>query len=148
MKVHKEKLQITSRAEFDVIDITADLEKVVITSGIQEGFLIVYSPHTTCAVLINEKETGLLTDLRNTLERLVPMNGSYRHDDFETRTENLHPDETENAHSHLRQMLSAKTSECVLISEASLLLGAWQRIMVLEFDRAKDREILIQICGT
>lgn len=148
MKIHREKLQIRSDGEFHVVDITADAEKAILTSGIQEGFLIVYTPHTTCAVLVNEKESGLLADLQNTLGRLIPSDLAYQHDDFDVRTENLHPGETENAHAHLRQMLSAKTSECVLVSEGALMLGTWQRIMVLEFDRAREREILIQVCGS
>lgn len=148
MKIHKETLQITTSDEFDVTDITADVEKVVLTSGIAEGYVIVYSPHTTVAVIVNEKETGLLTDLRKTLDRLIPAHESYLHDDFSIRTENMHEGETRNAHSHLRQILGGRTSESLLVSEGGLVLGRWQRVMVVEFDRPKDREVLIQVCGT
>ena len=147
MKIHREKLQVKTNNEFHVIDITADVEKAIINSGIEEGYALVYSPHTTCAVLVNEKETGLLADINATLQRLVPMMETYLHDDFNIRTENMHEDETKNAHAHLRQVLGGKTSEYIPVGEGSLLLGQWQRVMFIEFDRARPREVLIQICG-
>ncbi|MCA1841034.1 MAG: secondary thiamine-phosphate synthase enzyme YjbQ [Actinomycetota bacterium] len=147
MKIHRERLQIGTKNEFHVIDITADVEKVILTSGIQEGYALVYSPHTTCAVLVNEKESGLLADINATLQRLVPMMETYLHDDFNIRTENMHEDETKNAHAHLRQVLGGKTSEYIPVGDGELLLGKWQRVMFIEFDRARDREVLIQICG-
>lgn len=148
MKLHREKLVMSTKCEFDIIDITTDVEKAILNGGIEEGYALVYSPHTTCAVMVNEKETGLLTDIQQTLRRLVPEGVPYLHDDFEIRTENMHPDETKNAHAHLRHVLGGKTSEYVPIAEGTLLLGQWQRIMVVEFDRGRDREILIQVCGT
>lgn len=148
MKILRQRLNISTNGGMDVIDITGDVEKAVVESGIEQGFAIVYSPHTTCGIVINEKESGLLADLRRTLTRLIPAEDSYLHDDFDLRTENLHPGETKNAHAHLQQLVSGRTSECVLIEEGTLLLGVWQRIMVVEFDHARDREILIQICGS
>lgn len=147
MKIHREKLQIDTKCEFDVIDITGDVEKAVLNSGINEGYVLVYSMHTTCAVIVNEKETGLLADLNATLQRLVPVLETYLHDDFNIRTENMHEDETKNAHAHLRQMLGGRTSEYIPLGDASLLLGTWQRVMFVEFDRPRPREVLIQICG-
>lgn len=147
MKIHRETLQISTKGDFDVVDITADVEKTVLIAGVEEGYALVYSPHTTVAVLVNEKETGLLQDFRDTLDRLVPSGQLYHHDDFGIRTENLHEGETENAHSHLRQIIGGRTSEYIPVAEGNLVLGKWQRVMVLELDQAKDREILIQVCG-
>jgi secondary thiamine-phosphate synthase enzyme len=147
LKIHRERLQLKTATEFDIIDITADVEKAILTAGVEEGYALVYSPHTTCAVVVNEKETGLLADIKGTLARLVPEGESYLHDDFDVRTENLHPGETKNAHAHIRHVLAGKTSEYVPVAEAALSLGQWQRIMVIEFDRGRDREIVIQVCG-
>ena len=147
MNIYRDKLQIKTNREFDVIDITTDVEKAILTSGIQEGYALVYSPHTTCAVLVNEKESGLLADIQATLQRLVPQMETYLHDDFNIRTENMHEDETKNAHAHLRQVLGGKTSEYIPVGEGSLLLGQWQRVMFIEFDRPRPREVMIQICG-
>lgn len=147
MNIYRDKLQIKTNREFDVIDITADVEKAILTSGIQEGYALVYSPHTTCAVLVNEKESGLLADIQSTLQRLVPQMETYLHDDFNIRTENMHEDETKNAHAHLRQVLGGKTSEYIPVGEGCLLLGQWQRVMFIEFDRPRPREVMIQVCG-
>lgn len=147
MIVHRDNLKIETTREFDVIDITADVEKVLISSGIEEGYALVYSPHTTCGVMVNERESGLLVDIDNTLKRLAPQAEGYLHDDFSVRTENMHEDETRNAHAHLRQLIGGRTSEYIPVSEGSLMLGEWQRVMFVEFDRARDRRVLIQVCG-
>lgn len=147
MKIHREKLSLKTKREFEFIDITTDVEKAIINSGIEEGYALVYSPHTTCSVLVNEKETGLIADMQSTLQRLVPVLETYLHDDFSIRTENMHDDETKNAHSHLRQLIGGRTSEYVPVAEGELLLGRWQRIMFVELDSSKEREVLIQICG-
>lgn len=147
MKVHTTKLQISTTREYDVIDITTDVEKALLESNVIDGYALVYSMHTTCSVVVNEKETGLLADLNATMQRLVPVLDTYLHDDFNIRTENMHEGETKNAHAHLRQILGGGTSEYVPVAEGSLLLGKWQRIMFIEFDRPREREVLIQICG-
>ena len=147
MKIHREKLQIKTEREFHIIDITRDVEKAILNAGIEEGYALVYSLHTTCAVLVNEKESGLLADIQGTLQRLVPQLDTYLHDDFNIRTENMHEDETKNAHAHIRQVLGGKTSEYIPVGDGELLLGMWQRVMFIEFDRSRDREVLIQICG-
>lgn len=147
MKVHTTKLQISTTRDYDVIDITPDVEKALLESNVLDGYALVYSMHTTCSVVVNEKETGLLADLNATMQRLVPALETYLHDDFNIRTENMHEGETKNAHAHLRQILGGRTSEYVPVAEGSLLLGRWQRIMFIEFDRPREREVLIQICG-
>lgn len=147
LKIAQHRLKIRTLSEFDVIDITREVQRAIDESGIHEGYALVYSPHTTCAVLLNEKESGLLSDIKSTLCRLVPEQDGYLHDDFDVRTENMQEGETRNAHAHLRQVLAGKTSEYIPISEGSLLLGQWQRVMFVEFDCSRDREALIQICG-
>lgn len=148
MIVHRDHLLISTTREFDIIDITADVEKALISSGIEEGYALVYSPHTTCGLVLNEKESGLLVDINTILQRLAPQEQGYVHDDFTVRTENMHPDETKNAHAHLRQLLGGRVSEYIPVSEGSLLLGEWQRVMLVEFDRPRDRKVIIQVCGS
>jgi len=147
LKIHRDKVQITTDGEFHVVDITADVEKAILASGIEEGYALVYSPHTTCSILLNEKESGLLEDINRTLKRLVPQMPTYLHDDFDIRTENMHENENKNAHAHLRNLLAGKTSEYIPIAEGRLMLGEWQRVMLVEFDCSRDREALIQVCG-
>ena len=148
MRIHREALQIRTSCEFDVIDVTADVEKAVVNADIAEGYAVVYSRHTTFAVLLNEKESGLIADTCRMLRDLVPESNGYLHDDFDVRTENMHPDELPNAHAHLRQILAGRSSEYIPVAQGSLALGPWQRIMLVEFDRPRDRVVLIQVCGT
>lgn len=147
MKVYRNTLGISTSCEFDMIDVTADVEKAVLTSEVEEGYALVYSRHTTFAVLLNEKESGLLVDASRMLRELVPQSNGYLHDDFDIRTENMHADEPKNGHAHLRQILAGRNSEYIPVAEGALMLGTWQRIMLIEFDRPRDREVLVQVCG-
>jgi secondary thiamine-phosphate synthase enzyme len=131
------------------VDMTDDVKDVVAGSGVQNGMALVYSPHTTCAVLINERESGFIKDFGQLMESLVPLGGPYRHDDLEARTENLEddPHEVPNGHAHCRQALLGSSSETIPIVNGELLLGRWQRVFFLELDRARDRKVLIQVMG-
>jgi secondary thiamine-phosphate synthase enzyme len=131
------------------LDITDDVRDVVSRSEVQTGMALVYSPHTTCAVIVNERESGFIQDFNALIEELVPHQGSYRHDDMDARTENLEDDDHEfpNGHAHCRNALLGSASETIPISNGELLLGKWQRVFFLELDRARDRKVLIQVMG-
>lgn len=134
-------------AEF--IDLTDDVRGAVSRSEVREGMAVVYSPHTTCAIVVNERETGLIEDFRELMDSLVPRDRDYRHDDLSIRTENLEgdPHEVPNGHAHLRQTLVGSSSEAIPITGGELALGRWQRVFFLELDRARDRRVLIQVMG-
>lgn len=131
------------------IDVTDDVRDLVERSEVRNGMALVYSPHTTCAVLINERESGFIGDFNQLIDSLVPLGGEYRHDDLEARTENLEddPHDVPNGHAHCRQALIGSTSQTIPIIDGEMLLGRWQRIFFLELDRARDRRVLIQVMG-
>jgi secondary thiamine-phosphate synthase enzyme len=131
------------------VDVTNDLRGLVSRSEIQNGMALVYSPHTTCAVLINERERGFIQDFGSLIESLVPLGGAYRHDDLEARTENLEddPHNIPNGHAHCRQALLGSASQAIPIVQGELQLGRWQRVFFLELDRARDRRVLMQVMG-
>jgi secondary thiamine-phosphate synthase enzyme len=137
----------TECAQF--VDVTDDLKDVVTRSEVRNGMALVYAPHTTCAILINERESGFIDDFKGLMESLIPREASYRHDDLETRTENLEndPHDVPNGHAHCRQALLASTSQAIPIVDGELLLGQWQRVFFIELDRARDRKVLIQVMG-
>jgi secondary thiamine-phosphate synthase enzyme len=130
-------------------DVTDDVRELVARSDVKTGIALVYSPHTTCAILINERETGFVQDFTQLMDSLVPVDGTYRHDDLEARTENLEddPHDVPNGHAHCRQALVGSTSQTIPIVDGELLLGRWQRVFFLEMDRARDRKVLIQVMG-
>jgi secondary thiamine-phosphate synthase enzyme len=134
----------------DVIDVTQDVRGAVGKSGVQNGMAVVYTPHTTCTVLINERESGFIKDFQDMLESLVPKDGPYyRHDDLTIRTEGLEddPHEFPNGHSHCRAALIGAASQSIPIVDGNLLLGRYQSIFFCELDRAKPRKVFIQVMG-
>ena len=131
------------------VDVTEDLRDMVARSEIQNGMALVYSPHTTCAILVNERENGFIRDFGSLIESLVPLDGIYQHDDLEARTENLDddPHDVPNGHAHCRQALLGSASQAIPIVQGELQLGRWQRVFFLELDRARDRRVFIQVLG-
>lgn len=138
-------IQTTSPNEF--WDLTDTVRAVVARSGVRHGQVTIYSPHTTTTVLINESETGFLNDFRKALERLVPVDVYYEHDDHDVRTENLQEDEFLNGHAHVRQLLTGQASVTVPIVEGEVLLGQWQRVLFAELDQARERRVFIHAQG-
>lgn len=133
-----------------LIDVTDDLFAIVERSGVTYGNALVYSPHTTCAVIINERERGFFDDFQEALDGLVPSDGPYyRHDDLSIRTEGLEddPHDVPNGHSHVRAALLASSSQTIPIVDGRLLLGRYQRVFFCELDRARPRKILLQVLG-
>ena len=130
-------------------DVTDDVLGVVDRSGIENGMALVYSPHTTCAIVINEHEAGFARDFEQLVQALVPEDREYLHDDLTLRTENLEDDDHDvpNGHAHCKQGLLASSSQAIPVLEGKLQLGKWQRIFFLELDRARDRRVLIQVIG-
>lgn len=142
-------VRIDTEQAFHVTDVTDQAAELVARSGVRDGTLTVYSPHTTCAVRVNERESGFLEDLHRFLEDLVPRDAYYRHDDFDIRTENLEDPETEpvNGHAHVKSMLLGAASEHVPVVDRQLALGAWQRIFFIELDQARPRRVVLQVQG-
>lgn len=149
--VARRVIHIDTERMFHVTDVTEDCFELVETSGISEGVLTVFSPHTTCAVKINERETCFLEDLRLFMESLVPQHNYYRHDDFEIRDHatlaGTVEEEPINGHAHIKQMLLGSASESVAVGGGRLRLGTWQRMMFIELDQARSREVQLQVQG-
>lgn len=132
------------------VDVTDDLLDVVSRSEVSNGMAVVYSPHTTCAVVINERESGFIEDFNEFLERVAPSEGPYyRHDDLSIRTEGLEddPHEFPNGHSHIRSAMLSSASQAIPIVDGDLLLGRYQKVFFCELDRAKPRKVFMQVIG-
>ena len=130
------------------LDITDDIRGVVEKSDVQRGMALVYSPHTTCAIVINERESGFIKDFNKLIESLVPLSASYLHDDLEARTENLEDDDHEfpNGHAHCRNALVGSASETIPVVDGRLALGTWQQLVLLDFDdRPRERTVHVQV---
>ena len=147
LKTYVSNLNVRTNTAPEFIDITDRVEQTVKDSEIYNGFVLVYSKHTTAAIKIQENEPLLLEDMARLLENFAPQNGSYRHNDFDVRTVHMHEDECPNGHSHC-QHLVLSTSEALPLINGSMPLGQFQRIFLVELDNQKsEREVLVQILG-
>jgi secondary thiamine-phosphate synthase enzyme len=140
MKHRFENHDLATESCGQLIDVTDDVRATVERSGVQNGQVVVYSPHTTCAVVINEDESGFMEDFVELLDALVPREGrTYRHD--------AHDGEFPNGHSHVRTALLSSTSQTIPVVDAQPLLGTYQRVFFCELDRARARKVFIQVTG-
>ena len=140
-------LQVETGTAPEFVDITDRVAEYVRQSEVRNGFILVFSKHTTAAITIQENEPLLLTDMATALERFSPVNAHYRHNDFNVRTVHMHEDECPNGHSHCQHLVLG-TSETVPLIDGALALGEFQRVFVVELDPEKTRrEVLVQIMG-
>lgn len=139
-------LRVQTECAPQFIDITDWVCQCVQESRVSNGFVVVYSKHTTAAIKINENEPLLLTDMAKFLERIVPRNAEYHHNDFSIRTVNMHPDEPANGHAHLQHLLMG-TSETIPLVEGVMQRGTYQSIFFVELDQARPREVMVQVVG-
>jgi len=139
-------IEIKSKEQFDIVDLTDEIASFVKESGIKDGLVSIQSLHTTAVVLVQENEPLLLEDIKKSLERIAPQDIDYNHDDFGRRTVNMCDDECRNGHSHCKAVC-LPTSVTLNLIDGQIQLGTWQRIMFIELDRARPRKIQIQILG-
>jgi secondary thiamine-phosphate synthase enzyme len=139
-------LQINTQCAPEFIDITDWVCQCVSKSKVHNGFVVVYSKHTTAAVKINENEPLLLQDITNFLEKMCPRHDSYNHNNFEIRTVNMDPDESPNGHAHLQHLMLG-CSETIPLVEGVMQIGRYQSVFFIELDHPRPREVMVQIVG-
>ena len=145
MKIHKQKIAIESKTQIEFIDITEQVQEVIDNSGVREGLVTVYSPHTTVGVIINHNEPMLIQDFMRILYKLVPVDDQYSHDLFELRR-NQESDGRSNGHSHCKTMLLG-VSESIPLEKGKMLISEKQHVFAVDFDGARKREMAVQVMG-
>lgn len=144
------KIEYVSQEYLEFKDLTDEIEKQVKKVNIQNGYVLVYSRHTTVAICVNEKEAGIVKDFKSLMNKLIPKDVYYCHNDLTIRTENLVCQSAEsdclNGHSHCTHMLMPN-SEMIPIIEGKMALGTWQKIFAIELDCPRKRELIVQISG-
>lgn len=148
-RIEHVSLHVRAPRRFGVVDLTPYLRDAVASCGLAGGTCRAFVKHTTCSLLINELESGLLEDIEALVSRLIPPAAYYAHDDENRRTENLTPGTIEpvNAPAHLGQMLVGAPSQTIPVVDGAVALGRWQSLLLIEFDEPRDREILFQLLG-
>lgn len=143
---HSQHLQLRTRTRHQFLDLTDLAQEAVLQSRVRHGLVCVQTLHTTAAVVVNENEPGLLLDMAEVLERLVPAGRGYRHDDL-ARRPGAPPDEPANGDAHCKAMLLS-ASQTLTIQERRIQLGRWQRIFLVELDGGRIRTVSVTVLGT
>lgn len=123
---------LKTRFRFEMIDITEHVRKAVHDGKIESGICLVYTPHTTAAITINENaDPDVPRDILAALDRAFPLSGNYRHAEG-------------NSAAHVKSSLVG-ASESIIIDNGRLVLGTWQSIFFCEFDGPRTRKVFISI---
>jgi len=137
MGVFRIVLNIATKEEGDIVDLTAKVNETVKDSGLKAGIACIFVPHTTAAVFITENEPGLRSDLIRSMERVFPKGSGYAHDSGGDG----------NGHSHIRASTLGQ-SVSIPFNDASLDIGNWQSIVLMELDNSgRPRKLIIQLVG-
>ena len=133
MSPFTETIDVRTKSSFEIVNITGNVNKIVATSRISEGSIIVFTPHTTCAITINEDEPQLVSDILKKISDLVPSGQGYSHDRIDS-----------NAHAHILASIIGP-SITIPISKGKAALGTWQSILFIELDGPRNRKVTVQI---
>ena len=127
-------LTVNSHQQVEMIDITDDVINCILQNDIVEGLAVIYTPHTTAAITINENaDPDVSRDIIMGVNKLVPMHDEYRHLEG-------------NSAAHIKSSLFG-ASETLLINQGKPVLGTWQGIYFCEFDGPRQRRVHIQTLG-
>jgi secondary thiamine-phosphate synthase enzyme len=125
---------VRTSSHTQMIDITRQVQDIVEQSGVNEGMCIVFVPHTTAAVTINENaDPNVKTDFMKEIGKIVPWDDGYSHSEG-------------NSAAHLKASIMG-FSETVIIDRGRLLLGTWQDIYFLEYDGSRTRTVYVKVMG-
>ena len=123
---------VETRSRTELVDITAAVERQVRASGVRTGLCLVFVPHTTAGVTINESaDPSVRADLIRALETMVPEDAGYRHAEG-------------NSAAHVKASLMG-SSQTVAIVNSAPVLGTWQGIFLCEFDGPRKRRVQLRI---
>jgi secondary thiamine-phosphate synthase enzyme len=139
-------IRIETQHPTQFIDLTDEVTAFVRDARVHTGVINVQGLHTTTAVIVNEHDPLLLSDVAALLERIAPQDGVYRHDNVSLRTSNCVLADRPNGHSHCRALLLAP-SVSLNIAGGRLQLGTWQRIFLVELDGPRTRTVSVVVIG-
>jgi secondary thiamine-phosphate synthase enzyme len=127
-------LHIKSQKHVEMIDITRDVRDAVCEHNVRDGLALIFTPHTTAAITINENaDPDVCHDMIMAIDKIVPLQDGYRHLEG-------------NSAAHLKSSLFG-ASETLIISNGELVLGTWQGLYFCEFDGPRQRQVQIQVIG-
>jgi len=136
VKVFSKVLTYSTKKRFEVLCITGDVDKVVAKSGIRNGVVLVYVPHATAAIVVNEFEPRIAEDYITWLKRFFTPGSGWRHDEID-----------DNAHAHLASAMIGSSRLFPLIN-GRMVRGTWQEILLVELDGPRSvRRVVVEVLG-
>jgi secondary thiamine-phosphate synthase enzyme len=139
------RVRVRTTEAVGVVDLTARVESFLRTARLEAGWVNVQTLHTTTGICVNENEPLLLADFLALLERLAPRGTAYAHDQLHLRV-GVRPDERPNGHAHAKALL-LRTAETLNVADGGLQLGRWQRVLLVELDGPREREVSLLAMG-
>jgi secondary thiamine-phosphate synthase enzyme len=128
-----EKIAVTTENPRQIVDITPQVKEIVKKSKAKEGMCCVYTPHATCAVMINENwDKNIMLDILDALDNIIPE-GKWKHDNVDR-----------NGAAHIKSSIIGP-SEIIPVKDSELMLGQWQDIMLADFDGPKERVVFVDV---
>lgn len=125
-------LTVKTRERTELVDVTSDINKLIQKSGIDQGLCMLYVPHTTAAVTINESaDPSVKADILMILNKIIPWEANYRHLEG-------------NSAAHIKSTLVG-SSELIAVENRKLALGTWQGVFFCEFDGPRSRKLHVRI---
>ncbi len=129
-----EKILVRTTRRFEIVDLTSHVMSIVSKSSIADGLCVVFCPHTTAAVAVNENaDPTVKQDIISKLAELVPQNGNYRHLE-------------KNSDAHIKNVLVGP-SLTFIVENGKIELGTWQGIFFIESDGPRNREVWVKVVG-
>ena len=136
MKVWTKEITFPTSKEIELVNVTSKVKKILEESEVKEGICILFAPHATGMLIINEDEPGLKGDILQSLQRIIPKKANYRHDEID-----------DNAFSHILSALIG-TEKVIPVKNGRLQLGTWQEIFFVETDGPRERRrVVVTIIG-
>lgn len=136
MKFHTEYLTFNTKKHREYVHITPQVERIVHTSGVTNGMVLVSAMHITAGIYVNDDEQGLIQDIDKWLEQLAPFKEEYLH----------HETGEDNGDSHLKALL-VHHQVILPITNSKLLMGTWQRVFYAEFDGQRAKRVVVAVMG-
>jgi secondary thiamine-phosphate synthase enzyme len=127
--------EVNSTRQVEMIDVSGEVRRAIAQSGVRTGFAVLFVPHTTAAITINENaDPDVVRDLVMEINKIVPFADGYRHSEG-------------NSAAHLKSSLVG-ASEMLVIENGAPVLGTWQGIYFCEFDGPRRRQLHVQVVGS
>ncbi|RLE86505.1 MAG: YjbQ family protein [Thermoprotei archaeon] len=136
MRIYFKELTFRTHKRRELVDITSEVERAVAESGVANGICLVFAPHATAAIIANEHEPGLMSDMLRKVEEEYPWDGRWEHNRID-----------DNAAAHLASAFIG-SARVFPVKNGRIVRGTWQNIFLVELDGPRSyRRVIVEVLG-